>query len=238
MAQVQALSIVEAVAADLRRSLFSGDLTSEAQLTEADVATNYAVARPTAKAAIETLVAEGLLRRGKHKTARVPLLGPADVRDLYFARLSLETQVARALAEVRKVPKLATTSNAALLALQGEQGVGVVEPVIHFHQTLVDALGSPRISRLYSTLMGEMRLCMVQMQSRHLLSGAVIAAEHDLILERIAAGDPDGAVAAVTQHLHNAERRLFPEGTEVPLPDAVEEDAVEEGDSLALEADF
>jgi DNA-binding GntR family transcriptional regulator len=210
MGRVETVSIVEAVAADIRRGLFTGDLTSEAQLTEAEVATNYDVARPTAKAAIEKLVAEGLLRRDRNKTARVPLLGPEDVSDLYLSRLFLETQVVRRLAERRLVPKIATNSNAALFAVEEPTFADVVEPVVRFHQTLVDAMGSPRVSRLYNSLMAEMRLCMAQMQSQHLLSAAIIAQEHREIIDAITVGDPDAAVVAVTQHLHNAERRLFP----------------------------
>ena len=70
--RVQPLSIVDAIADDIRGNLFNGALPGSTQLTEAEVATTYDVARPTAKAAIEKLVAEGLLLRGTHKTARVP----------------------------------------------------------------------------------------------------------------------------------------------------------------------
>ena len=91
--RVQALSIVDAIADDIRGNLFSGALQSDTQLTEAEVAAGYEVARPTAKAAIEKLVAEGLLLRGTHKTARVPAIGADEVRDLDFARVCIESEV-------------------------------------------------------------------------------------------------------------------------------------------------
>jgi DNA-binding GntR family transcriptional regulator len=208
--RVQPLSIVDAIADDIRGNLFNGALPGSTQLTEAEVATTYDVARPTAKAAIEKLVAEGLLLRGTHKTARVPELGPDEVRDLYFARLLIESEVVRRLAAERFLPDALSKANNEVLALESPSGMELAEPVIKFHQALVGALGSPRLTRVFGTLMGEMRLCMAQMNYRRLLHADVIAEEHKVILEQIAAGNVDGAVAALTAHLRQAENRLVP----------------------------
>jgi len=216
MLQVHALSIVEAVAAELRRGILSGDLASDAQLTEAEVAANYGVARPTAKAAIEKLVSERLLHRGLHKTARVPVVGRDDIRDLCFTRSLIETRVVAKLAEQRKVPVTTAKSHTALRATLPARDVTMIEPIMDFHMTMVDALESPRTSRLYATLMGEMRLAMVQMHNRKRLSGKVIAQEHEKIMKCIAAGDADGAVRELEQHLENAIGRLQPDDADVP----------------------
>jgi DNA-binding GntR family transcriptional regulator len=208
--RVQPLSIVDAIADDIRGNLFNGALPGSTQLTEAEVATTYDVARPTAKAAIEKLVAEGLLLRGTHKTARVPELGPDEVRDLYFSRLCIESEVVRRLAAGRILPEALVRANNDVVAVQSASGLEVTEPVIRFHLALVGALGSPRLTRVFGTLMGEMRLCMAQMNYRRLLHADLIAEEHKVILEQIAAGDPDGAVAALAAHLRQAENRLIP----------------------------
>lgn len=208
--RVQALSIVDAIADDIRANLFNGQLRSDTQLTEAEVAASYEVARPTAKAAIEKLVAEGLLLRGTHKTARVPAIGPDEVRDLYFARLCIESEVVRRLAAGAKLPASSRRANDEVSALEPGSGMQVAEQVIRFHLGLVSALGSPRLTRLFSTLMGEMRLCMAQMNYQRLLHAPVIAEEHTVILREIAAGNPDGAVAALEEHLRQAENRILP----------------------------
>ncbi|MPZ25865.1 MAG: FCD domain-containing protein [Micromonosporaceae bacterium] len=205
---VQALSIVDAVATDLRDRLFNGALGSDALLTESEVASSYGVARPTAKAAIERLVSEGLLVRGKHKTARVPAMGSEDVRDLYFSRMVIEGEVVRRLAEQRNVPPGLQEANAELLRFGGSSDIGVVEPIMRFHMQLVHALGSPRIDRLFGMLMSDMRLCMGQMHTRRLLRALVIADEHDRILEEIAAGNAETAAAALIEHLTQAQNRL------------------------------
>lgn len=208
--RVEALSIVDAIATDLRGRLFDGTITVDAQLTEADVATNYDVARPTAKAAIEKLVAEGLLLRGTHKTARVPSIGPDDVRDLYFSRLCIESYVVRRLAAERRVPAAAEQANREVTDFRDKSYANVVAPVLQFHSLLVSTLGSRRIDRLFSILMGEMRLCMVQMQSKGLMRPDDIASEHDVIIDRIKNGDADGAVEALTVHFARAQDRFVP----------------------------
>jgi hypothetical protein len=54
------------------------------------------MARPTAKAALERLVYEGILRRATNKTARVPLMDADDIRDLYYSRAFPTTRLNRA----------------------------------------------------------------------------------------------------------------------------------------------
>ena len=197
--RIAAVSIVDAVASDLRSRIFAGELGSGDALTETEVASAYDVARPTAKAAIEKLVAEGLLDRGTHKTARVVELGPHSVRDIYLARAYLESEVLRRLARAGDVPAAAVQSGAPL---------DVVEPDMRFHTSLIDAVGNERISRMYRSLVGEVRLCMVRIQSLHLLDTALIQAEHQKILELIEAGDGEGAAELLDEHLGRARERL------------------------------
>ncbi|CAM2961760.1 GntR family transcriptional regulator [Prescottella defluvii] len=216
--RVSALSIVDALAAELRQRVFAGDLTHADALTEAEIARTYEVARPTAKAAIEKLVGEGLLQRGAHKTARVLHLGPDDVRDIYRTRARLESQVLRELAATRTVPESAVAANAEIASLTDGAPLSVVDPDMRFHTALVDAIGSPRTSRIFRTLVAEVRLCMVQVQGKHLLTTSGIATEHGQILDAIGSGDADRAVATLTAHLGRARERLAAvlDGTSVP----------------------
>jgi DNA-binding GntR family transcriptional regulator len=208
--QVRTLSIVDAVAEDLRRKLFTGDLDEDAILTEVRVASMYDVARPTARAAVERLVVEGLLVRGPHKTARVPTIGLRDVRDMYLSRHVIETEVVRRLAQTSDVADVLWAANDQLRQARNDAGGQAIESTLRFHLLLVGLLGSPRIDRLFSILMGDMRLCMVQMGRRRLLRTGTIADEHHEIIEAIAAADSAAAAAAMTQHLDQAEGRLVP----------------------------
>jgi DNA-binding GntR family transcriptional regulator len=206
--RVSALSIVDALAFELRQRLFSGELTHGDALTEAEVARQYEVARPTAKAAIEKLVGEGMLQRSTHKTARVPHLGPDDVRDIYRTREHLEAAVLRELSKARTVPDEAVDANAEISAMTDATPLSIVEPDMRFHSALVTAMGSPRTSRAFRALVSEVRLCMVQVQGKHLLTNQSIAAEHQQMLDAIAAGDGDAAAEILTKHLSRARERL------------------------------
>lgn len=206
--RVTALSIIDAIVADLRRRIYQGELTQGAALTEAEVAANYDVARPTAKAAIERLVSESLLERGAHKTARVKTLGADSVRDIYFARAYLESEVVRRLARNTTVPPAAVGANAEITARTSRPAVEIIEPDMMFHTALVDAMQNKRTSAMYRSLLGEVRLCMTRVQSLELLDTAQIAAEHALILERIEAGDPEGAANVLDGHLAHARELL------------------------------
>ncbi|WP_219843984.1 GntR family transcriptional regulator [Arthrobacter sp. MYb227] len=118
--RVTALSIIDASADDIRRRIFEGILEQRSVQTEAEVSGRYEVARPTAKAAIERLVVEGLLGRGLHKSARVKVLGPGDVRDIYTARTIVESEVVRRLAITSSVPNRALEGNELIKARIGE----------------------------------------------------------------------------------------------------------------------
>jgi DNA-binding GntR family transcriptional regulator len=209
MAQrVTATSIVDAIAIDLRTRLFAGELTPDVPLTETEIATFYDVARPTAKAAIEKLVAEGLLVRGVHKTARVVELGPDSVRDIYLARAYLESEVLRRLARTRTVPEGAAQANRDIAAVGQGSAMAVVEPDMRFHTSLIDAVGNERTSKMYRSLVSEVRLCMTRVQSLHLLGTALIQAEHQKILELIGAGEGEAAALLLDEHLGRARERL------------------------------
>lgn len=202
------VSIIDAVTDDLRRRVLTGLLEPGSPLAEVEVAEEYDVARPTAKAAIENLVRERLLERSAHKTARVVRLTPDDARDIYRTRAVVEAEVLRHLAAERRVPASARAANAEIAALTDASPREIVDPDMRFHRSLIDAFGSERTSRLYDTLASEVVFCMSQVQGASLLPTGVIAAEHEQILTHIEAGDGDAAAALLAVHLGRARERL------------------------------
>jgi DNA-binding GntR family transcriptional regulator len=208
VARVSVVSVIEAVAADLRTRVLSGEILPGAALSEVEIAESYDVARPTAKAAIESLVRERLLERKAHKTARVVRLSPDDARDIYRTRAIVEAEVLRILADERRVPEAARLANREISDLVDASPRDVVDPDMRFHRSLVDAIGSARTSRMYDALASEVVFCMSQVQGASLLPTELIAHEHDLLLELIEAGDGDGAADLLAAHLGRARERL------------------------------
>lgn len=207
-AALEIVGVVDAVTAQLRGRILSGEIRSGAPLTEAAVSQTFGVARPSAKAAIEQLVATGLLVRTAHRSARVVGIDPETVRDVYRTRTRLESAALRELAATRTVPQAALEANAEILAMPAGPDPATVDPDLRFHTALIDALSSERTGRMYRSVIDEVRLCMSQVQGRRLLDAAVIAAQHAAMLDAVAAGEGQRAAELLEAHLSSAEERL------------------------------
>lgn len=202
------VGVVDAVTAQLRLRILSGEMPAGAPVTEAAVSQSFSVARPSAKAAIEQLVATGLLVRTAHRSARVVHIDPATVRDVYRTRTRLESAALRELAATREVPHAAVEANAEILAMPPGPDQATVDPDLRFHTALIDALHSERTGRMYRSVLDEVRLCMAQVQGRRLLDAAAIAAQHEEILAAVASGESEHAARLLEEHLSSAEQRL------------------------------
>ncbi|MYU21130.1 GntR family transcriptional regulator [Streptomyces sp. SID8352] len=203
-------SISDALVASLRERIITDQISVGAPLTEASVSAQYDVARQTAKAAIARLVGEGLLERTAHRSARVPALDEARVRDLYFACAVVEVRGYQLLAQQRLLTEAVGRAHEAFLAAaSGTDIASIVQTDAEFHRTLIDSLGSERLSRAHGLIINEIRLCLAQVQNAHLLGLEKISREHDGILAAVQDGDPDRAGELGQQHLEHAERKLL-----------------------------
>lgn len=209
MSTLGVVGVVEATSRMLRRRILDGSLAGDATVTEAWVSTEFGIARPSAKAAIEQLVAVGLLIRTAHRSARVAAIDATVVRDVYRTRARLEAAALRELAAGAVVPPAAVAANATIAALPPGPNPATVDPDILFHTALIDAIVSERTSRMYRTLLDEARLCMAQVQDRRLLDAREIAAQHLAILEAVRDRDGDLAAGLLHEHLGSAEERLI-----------------------------
>ncbi|MDR1767520.1 MAG: GntR family transcriptional regulator [Propionibacteriaceae bacterium] len=206
--QLTVTSVVDAVVNDLTALVLAKELKPGDALTEVDVAERYDVARATAKAAIERLVADKVLDRRNHKTARVVMLGADDVRDIYNTRIYLESEVLRRLASRRHADDGARAANAEIGELWAQGVWDITDPDMRFHTCLVSALESPRTYAMYRSLAFEVKLCMSQLQGSQRLSPEIIVAEHAKLLELVEAGQGDDAAALLDEHLSRARELL------------------------------
>ncbi len=221
-------TLPHAVYEALRESILAQREPPGATVTEKAVADRFGVARPTAKAALERLVAEGLLRRSTHKTARVPQLDRDDIVDLYANRAVVEEAALRLLAAAPRPPAAAVAAQRVLVAAAAGPSESAVDtgPLaradIAFHRALVEAQPSPRLARLHSLLMGEIELCTGQVLAHRLLALDDVIAQHQGILDAVADGDADRAGRLTRAHIEGARDRLlgyFDSARETALPD-------------------
>ena len=207
MSALRPVSTAEALVSALREQILSGELAPETRLPEESVAARFGVARPTARAAVQTLVFEGLLRRERNRTAYIPKLTAADVHDLFLVRIAIELEAIRLLVERRVWP---TRAEEALERLEGDRGERswseVVDDALAFHRELISAVESPRLDRAFAALEAEWALCFAQVkQTRGGLPGKRVV-EHREIFDAIVAGDADHATRLMREHLEGGAR--------------------------------
>jgi DNA-binding GntR family transcriptional regulator len=205
------VSAVDALVKELRRQILAGELPPGTVLPEIELAQRFHVARPTVRSAVQELVDRGVLRREAGRSARVPVLGVDDVRDVYFARAAIEL---RAIEFTTTAQDLAALLEPVAEALAGMEEVPadaawseMAEADLAFHSALVRATGSERLVRMFEDVLEEVRLCLVQLEARYPQRDELVA-EHRGILEAIRAGDPDVARRQMLSHLDSAVRDL------------------------------
>ncbi len=201
---VKPVSATEAIAASLRVRIFDGSIVPGERLPELELAADFGVARPTVRAAIQTLCHEGLLQRGRNRSAVVPVLTREDVLDLFSVRIPLECMIVREVLQ-RGLPLDGLREALGPLAdlTVDSPWSAVVDADLGFHRALARATGSPRLERLYLSLGGEIRLCIAQLRPSW-PSPAAIAREHQELFDVIEQGDIEASVRRVTAHLERA----------------------------------
>jgi DNA-binding GntR family transcriptional regulator len=176
--------------------------------TESAIALRFGVARPTAKMAIERLVAEGLLRRESHSAARIPELSRDDILDLFENRAIVEGAALAKLAAGGTIPAEALAAHRALQAVnEGEAPDAALD--IAFHRSLVTGQSSTRLIRMHSLLMGEIELCIGQVQANQLRTATEVSRQHQGILDAVTAGNPELAERLTMEHIEESRERLL-----------------------------
>jgi DNA-binding GntR family transcriptional regulator len=205
---VKPVSAPAALAATLRDRILSGDIPPGTRLPELDLVAQYGLARPTVREALQSLVHQGVLQRRPNHSAWVPELTAEAVTDIFFARIPLELHTVRALVERGTEVPAAREAVERLQALpQDAHWSKVVDADVAFHQALIAAVESPRLSRLHASLEGEIRLCIAQLRPAwH--TPAALAEEHRQVLDGLLAGSVAAAEARMREHLEKAVQDL------------------------------
>jgi len=203
-----AVTMPDAIVDTLRSRIIDQSEPPGATITESAVSLRFGVARPTAKLAIERLVADGLLRREAHQAARVPELSRDDIVDLYATRRLIETAATASLARGGAIPADALAAHRGLLKIARADGPFAAQDAA-FHRALVAGQPSPRLARMHAALMGEIELCIGQVQAHHLVAVTDVAAQHQRILDAVTAGDATLAAEVAGAHIDTAGAALL-----------------------------
>lgn len=199
-------STSDVIAETIRDRIMEGAFEPGLQLTETQLAEQLEVSRGPVREAFQRLVQESLLTAVPHRGVFVTTIEPEEVADVYLARSVVEREAARIVARHRTDQALAALG-ALVEEMEASSTKGdwahVAETDLAFHEVLVDLANSPRLVRMYRTLLVETRLCLRGLRSVH-PSSAEVVAEHRALLDALVAGDESRATACVDLHLSRA----------------------------------
>jgi DNA-binding GntR family transcriptional regulator len=212
-ASIAAVSVADAATEHLRSLLFSGALHAGQELRDTVLAQQLGIARPTARIAVQRLVADGLLEREPGQSARVRTFAAEDIADVYRVRRLIEFEaVRRIIADQRSTAPIERALEAFRAA--GDEWSAGPDADTAFHSAVVDAAGSPRLSRLFSSIAAESRLLIALLRSRYAALSELYD-EHAALLRALKAADEESALELWSNHIADAERFLSDSAAEV-----------------------
>ncbi|WP_299813436.1 GntR family transcriptional regulator [uncultured Jannaschia sp.] len=185
----------------LRERIIRNDLRPGDRLSEADIARRYGISRQPVREAFIRLALEGLITIRPQRGTSVARIALASVHDARFLREAIEADIVRLLAED---PAPATVVELRRLidrqqAIEASDAPGFIAADDAFHRALADGAGKAGIWARVQGLKAQMDR--VRFLSFAQLPAPKLVAQHVLIVEAIAAGDPDSAERAARLHL-------------------------------------
>jgi DNA-binding GntR family transcriptional regulator len=187
----------------LRAVVLSDPAVSGTFINEQAVATEVGISRTPVREALLMLAAEDLVQLVPHRGAFVAPVPGREIAEMMQARGVIECWAATAALTAGNTPVEAMS---AVLDQQREivgdsDAKRFIELDSQFHALLVAAAGNSVLARLYDNLRAKhVVLGLVAMQRSATRREEVIA-EHQAIVDGLAAGKPDAAEKAILSHL-------------------------------------
>jgi DNA-binding GntR family transcriptional regulator len=190
----------------LRAAIVNGSLEPGSQLSEVELANTFGVSRGPVREALQRLVQEGLLLSEPHRGVFVPVLTDDDVLDIYLAREALESAAIRSIVANGTSATASETLDQSVTEMEKAEAAGDWEAVgnfdLEFHVALVEASGSQRLQRMFSTVISETRLCLGALTSADTRTDLV--QEHRQICGLMQQGKIEQALAVLGKHFDDA----------------------------------
>lgn len=208
--RVSRLSTVDLIAIELRKAIFSGALTVGAPLGEVEIASQLGVSRSPLREAAQRLVQEGILTAIPGRGMSVAVIDGEQIPDVYEMRLAIEAQAARRIARApdpRAMERITAAYDELVAVSEGDDARAIGDADLEFHQVLVDAVGSDRLSRGIATLIMQTRIMSFSVPDGYSVRRSV-SPTYRRLLDALAEGNADGAVAALEEQFADAVSRL------------------------------
>jgi len=205
-------STAERVSDAIRDLIVQGELLGGQPLREHSLREALGVSRNTVREALRLLSRERLVVYHLHKGVAVRRISAEDVREIFRTREPIEVMAIeysrQAPAEALKA--LLTPVEVAEAAAATGDWKAVATENLHFHQQIVDLVGSDRISAFFRSLAAELRLAFARVEHEAPFFSPFLP-RNRLLAELIVDGRIEEACAEMRSYLAEAER-LIAEG--------------------------
>ncbi|MGO3327505.1 GntR family transcriptional regulator [Gordonia sp. (in: high G+C Gram-positive bacteria)] len=199
------------IARSLRRAIAAGDFPPGSQLGEAALAGQLGVSRGPLREAMQRLTQEGLLVSLRNRGLFVPELTPDAVSDMYLLRTTIERAAIEQVLAAGNGPTCADRLDAAVEKMVAHahrpDSEAMVDADLDFHHELVEAAGSPRLSRVHETVIVETSMCLRATAPTY-GPDEDRAAEHRALANAVRAGDVTRATSLLDDHMRDGLARL------------------------------
>ncbi|GHG23715.1 GntR family transcriptional regulator [Paracoccus aerius] len=202
---------VQRVYESLRKRIITLELPPDTTLSRTDLTETYGVSQTPIREALQLLKQEGLVHIFPQSKTVVTRIDVPQTYEAHFLRVALETEVCRRLAT--EAPADVLTRARSIIRMQeaiaeDTSQIAVFQELDElFHQTLFAGLRQSGLHQLVRERSGHLE----RIRRLHLPEqGKVlnILSGHRSIVDGIASGDPDAAIAAIRGHLSQTVSRV------------------------------
>jgi DNA-binding GntR family transcriptional regulator len=196
----------EAVLAELRRAIVTGELRPGEQVLQDALAERFGVSRVPLREALKILEGEGQVTYRPHRGYFVAELDLDDLREVYRIRDLLESEAIRVAVGQITAEELAAVADAHVdveaASVRGDL-VAMTEANRRFHFQLIGAARMPRLTRLVRVLWDatDVYRSLYYADTAH---RAAVHDEHREVVEAVRSGDAERAVELLRTHRERA----------------------------------
>lgn len=191
----------------IRQGLAAGRWPPGSHLRETELAAELGISRTPVREALRKLASEQLVSFEPHLGVRVPGWSDHDMEEIFALRVELESYAAgqaalrASPAQVAELRELARGIEKAAFGGAEPDYVGITELNNRFHSLIVAAAGNQRLVGLIVTLV-EIPLVVRTFARFDRKAMARSVSHHFDLVEAIAGGNADWAVAVMRAHIH------------------------------------
>lgn len=198
---------------ELLEAIVTGVLRPGVRLPENDVAQRLGVSATPVREALKALERDELVVRQPYHTSYVRVFSPEELRELYEARMALESMAIRLAARRIREEELAmldATQREGQRVLEAGSFPDYLQYNARFHNIVLQASGNRTLARLMQTIAHRVRLLAtitagVQGQPHKAV------AEHEEMIDALRRRDEALAAALMERHIQQAADLIIPE---------------------------